>query len=79
MENFESKVVIHLARNNPSAVGGEGLWACSGLELTGMLLSECGHGEGRILNAIFMLYMVILEGIIESPISLYFIDSNSIA
>lgn len=78
MENFESKVVIYLVRNNLFVVGGEGLWVCSGLELIGMLLFECGYGEGRILNVIFMLYMVILEGIIEFLIFLYFIDSNLI-
>lgn len=64
VENFESKTVTHLARKkNPSAVGGEAFRACSGLELTLMLLFECGHGDSRILNVIFMLFMVILQEI----------------
>lgn len=53
VENFESKTVTHLARRTPSAVGGEGLRACSGPELTLMLPSECGHGDSRFLNVIF--------------------------
>lgn len=51
---------FHLARKkNPSATGEKGLGACSGLELTLMLPSDYGHGDSRILNVIFMLFMVI--------------------
>lgn len=39
--------------------GEKGLGACSGLELTLMLPSDYGHGDSRILNVIFMLFMVI--------------------
>lgn len=41
-------------------MGGEGLGAFSELELTLMLPSDCGHGDSRILNVIFLLFMVIL-------------------
>jgi len=76
-ENFESKTVIHLARKTPSAVGGEGLGACSGPELTLMLPSECGHGDSRILNVIFYAIHGHFGRDYLIP-SLYFVDNNSI-
>lgn len=76
-ENFEGKTVIHLARSNPSTAG-EGSGTCRGLEFTLMIPSECVHGDSRTLNVSFMLFTVILEGIIEFPFSLCFINSNSV-
>ena len=61
---LKAKQLLIWLEKNPSAVGGEGLGACSGPELALMLLSECGHGDSRILNVVFMLFMVIYEEII---------------